>query len=113
MAKQSSQTRSPLNEGTSCSLPRLQPTETESGVVYSLYGVISEEVRARFGNILIGFACSLLTSSMEQVVINTTTHPALARIRRKLAEAVALAEPVMRAHVAAGASGIGAKLPEP
>ena len=61
----------------------------------------------------IGFACSLLTSSMEQVVINTTTHPALAHIMRKLAEAAALAEPVMCAHVAAGASGVGAKLPEP
>lgn len=61
----------------------------------------------------IGFACSLLTSSMEQVVINTTTHPALAHIVRKLAEAAALAEPVMCAHVAAGASGVGAKLPEP
>ena len=39
MAKQSSQTPSPLDDGTSFTLPRLNPTETESEVVCSLYRV--------------------------------------------------------------------------
>ena len=53
MSEQSSQRPSPLDEGTSFSLPRLNPTETESEVVCSLYGVISEEVRDLYGNIMI------------------------------------------------------------
>ena len=56
MTEQSSQRRSPLDDGTSFTLPRLNPTETESEVVCSLNGVISEEVRARFGDILIEMA---------------------------------------------------------
>ena len=53
MAKQRSQRPSPLDEGTRFSLPRLNPTESVSEVVCSLYGVISEEVRDLYGDIVI------------------------------------------------------------
>jgi hypothetical protein len=53
MAKQSFQTPSPLDDGTTFTLPRLHPTETETEVIVTGYHIISEEVRGRFGDILI------------------------------------------------------------
>ena len=56
MTEQSSQRRSPLDDGTSFTLPRLNPTETESEVEVKGYRVLSQEVRERFGDILIKMA---------------------------------------------------------
>jgi len=53
MAKQSSQRGSQLDDGTSFTLPRLRPTKTETEVIVAGYHVISEELRVRFGDILI------------------------------------------------------------
>jgi len=62
MAKQGSQRRSPLDDGTSFTLPRLNPTATETEVACLVYHVISQEMRERFGDILIdlsslGYTC--------------------------------------------------------
>jgi len=56
MAKQSSQRGSQLDDGTSFTLPRLRPTKTETEVIVAGYRVISEELRVRFGDILIKMA---------------------------------------------------------
>ena len=56
MAKQSSQRGSQLDDGTSFTLPRLRPTKTETEVIVAGYHVISEELRVRFGDILIKMA---------------------------------------------------------
>ena len=56
MAKQRSQRPSPLDEGTSFSLPRFKPTEKEKEVEILVYRVVSEEVRDLYGDILIKMA---------------------------------------------------------
>ena len=53
----------------------------------------------------IGFACSLLTTEMEQVVINLSTHPTLADIKKELAAAAKKAMPSARAREAAARGG--------
>ena len=53
MAEQSSQRPSPLDEGTSFSLPRLNPTEKEARVEILVNRVVSEEVRDLYGDIMI------------------------------------------------------------
>ena len=56
MAEQSSQRRSPLDEGTSFSLPCFKPTEKEQEVEITAYRVISEELRVLHGDIVIELA---------------------------------------------------------
>ena len=56
MSEQSSQRPSPLDEGTSFSLPRFKPTEKEKEVEILVYRVVSEEVRDLYGDILIKMA---------------------------------------------------------
>ena len=56
MTEQSSQRRSPLDDGTRFTLPRLNPTETDTEVAVRVYRVISKEVRERSGDILIEMA---------------------------------------------------------
>ena len=53
MAKQRSQRPSPLDEGTSFSLPRFKPTEKEKEVEILVYRVVSEEVRDLYGDNMI------------------------------------------------------------
>ena len=53
MSEQSSQRPSPLDEGTSFSLPCLNPTEKEARVEILVNRVVSEEVRDLYGNIMI------------------------------------------------------------
>ena len=53
MAEQSSQRPSPLDEGTSFSLPCLNPTEKEARVEILVNRVVSEEVRDLYGDIMI------------------------------------------------------------